>query len=178
LAEKKADIMLHPIRMRIIQELVKSPNQTVQQLIDHLGDVPQATMYRHLKMLSDAELIHVVETNKVRGTVEKVYAVLVENLAITDKELEETAPEEHLRYFMTYQANLAKEFERYVMSKQPASYKEDGLGYWQTTMHLSDEEFEEFAENLGQLIKKAVEKKPNKDRRARTLATISIPEVE
>jgi DNA-binding transcriptional ArsR family regulator len=177
-SRKKADIMLHPIRMRIIQELLKIPNQTVQHLIDHLEDVPQATMYRHLKLLLDAGLIHVVETNKVRGTVEKVYAVVTENLTISDEEIKETAPEEYLKYFMTYQANLLKEFERYVMSSEPQSYKENGLGFWQATLHLSDEELLEFGEKVGQLIQEAVDKKPNENRRARTVATILIPEAE
>ncbi|MBP3952569.1 helix-turn-helix domain-containing protein [Bacillus suaedae] len=174
--KKKADMMLHPIRMRIIQTLLTHQRLTVQQLIDELKDVPQATMYRHLKQLTEADLIEVVETNKIRGTIEKIYSVRKENIALSDEDINGTPPEEHLRFFMTYQANLLKEFENYVMNHQPEQYKEDGLGYWQTTFHLSGEEMQEFGEALSTVFQKFSKLEPSPERHARTIASIFIPQ--
>lgn len=64
----------------------------------------------------------VVETNKIRGTIEKVYSIRKGNIAFYDDDIKGLPPEEHLRFFMTYQANLLKEFEKYVMNHQPEQY--------------------------------------------------------
>ncbi|WP_088103317.1 helix-turn-helix domain-containing protein [Halalkalibacter urbisdiaboli] len=175
MTKKKADVLLHPVRMRIVQALLSHERLTVQQLVEKLADVPQATMYRHLTILREAKAVEVVETHKVRGTTEKVYAVSKEQLKIPDKEVEETAPDEHLKYFMMYQANLLKEFEKYVLNHSPLQYKKDGLGYWQTTLHLSDAEFKEFLDELRALFEKVSENKPTGDRKERIMATTFIP---
>ena len=44
------DLLLHPVRLRIVQALVGSP-MTPLHLKEQLGDVPQATLYRHLSQL-------------------------------------------------------------------------------------------------------------------------------
>jgi DNA-binding transcriptional ArsR family regulator len=173
---KKADMMLHPVRMRIIQALLSYDKMTVQQLLEKLNDIPQATMYRHLKQLHDAELIEVIETNKIRGTIEKTYAVKKDNISLTEVDLEDTTAEDHLRYFMTYQANLLKEFEHYVMAHKPDQFKEDGLGYWQMILQLTEEEMNEFGKELSDVVQKYAKKKPSMERSPRTFATIFIPQ--
>ncbi|WP_100406206.1 helix-turn-helix domain-containing protein [Bacillus solitudinis] len=177
MGHKKADVILHPVRMRIIQALMSYQKLTVQQLVEKLEDVPQATMYRHLRILTDAQAIKIVESNKVRGTIEKVYAVSREQVIITEKDITEMSSEDHLRYFMMYQANLLKEFEKYVIKHNSENFKQDGLGYWQSTLHLSDKEFAAFSEELKALLEKAAEKKPTPERKERTMATIFIPGV-
>ena len=47
---KKTDIILHPVRMRILQNLA-TRNLTPLQLAEELVNVPQATLYRHLNKL-------------------------------------------------------------------------------------------------------------------------------
>ncbi|MDZ7834458.1 MAG: helix-turn-helix domain-containing protein [Alkalibacterium sp.] len=73
--KKKMDLVMHPIRMRIIQTLVINKNLSTQQISDYLPDVPQATLYRHINKLVEADFIKPVLENKVRGTVEKIYAL-------------------------------------------------------------------------------------------------------
>ncbi len=149
---------------------------TVVQLLEKLEDIPQATMYRHLKQLNDANLIEVIETNKVRGTIEKNYAVKKENVKLSESDIEHTSVEEHLRYFMTYQANLLKEFEQYANKPQPVQYKEDGLGYWQATLHLTNDEMNQFGKELSEVVQKWTEVKASEKRQARTFATMFIPQ--
>ena len=73
--QSKMKLILHPVRMKIIQSLLNGKNMTVQQLSQRAKDVPQATLYRHLNKLLEADLIQVVQENQIRGTVEKVYAL-------------------------------------------------------------------------------------------------------
>ncbi|TWI56020.1 helix-turn-helix domain-containing protein [Halalkalibacter nanhaiisediminis] len=173
---KKADVMLHPVRMRLIQTLLSYNAMTVQQLLEKLDDIPQATMYRHLKHLVDADLIEVINTKKIRGAIEKTYAIKKENLTISEEEVADTPVEEHLRYFMTYQANLLKEFENYVLKHSAKDFAKDGLGFSQTTLHLTADEMAQFGRELGEVIQRFAQNEPKPERQARTLATIFIPQ--
>ena len=67
---KKADLIIHPVRLRIMQALTNQ-TLTTQEITDELGDVPKSSVYRHLKMLLDGGLIAVAETNLVKGIGEK-----------------------------------------------------------------------------------------------------------
>ena len=52
-----ARLLLHPVRQRIVQQLILNGALTVGQLADALTDVPRATLYRQVRMLLDAQLI-------------------------------------------------------------------------------------------------------------------------
>lgn len=71
----KIKLILHPVRMKIIQSLINGKKFTVNQIAERVKDVPQATLYRQLNTLLEADLIEVVQENQVRGTIEKVYAL-------------------------------------------------------------------------------------------------------
>ncbi|ARK28716.1 helix-turn-helix domain-containing protein [Halalkalibacter krulwichiae] len=176
MSSNKADLMLHPVRMRIIQALMTYEEMNVQQLLEKLPDIPQATMYRHLKQLLDNELIEVTATNKVRGTIEKTYAVRKDKITLSESDLQNTSTEEHIRYFMAYQANLLNEFERYVTKHTPDKYKSDGMGYWQTTVNLTEQEMTQLGKELSEVIQKYARNKPTAERNPRTFATVFIPQ--
>ncbi len=50
----RADLILHPLRLRIIETLVNSEPLTPQEMRMRLPGVAQATLYRHLKILTDS----------------------------------------------------------------------------------------------------------------------------
>ena len=66
-------IIMNPTRMRIIQQLSLTPEATTAELGRRLSDVPVATLYRHMKILEEAGFLEVIQENRVRGAVEKVY---------------------------------------------------------------------------------------------------------
>ena len=74
-----AKIVMNPVRMRIAQYLLLHEHGTTVQIGEELSDVPKASLYRHMRILEDAGLIQVVQENKKRGTVEKVYKLNQEN---------------------------------------------------------------------------------------------------
>lgn len=61
---KKADLLLHPVRMRIVQQLIAGDPQAILQLAQRLGDVPQATLYRHMKLLLEADWLPSCKSTK------------------------------------------------------------------------------------------------------------------
>ncbi len=58
------DIIMNPIRMRIIQTLVTKKELSTQEISEYLPDVPQATLYRHLHTLVHAHIIKTVHELK------------------------------------------------------------------------------------------------------------------
>lgn len=49
-----ADLLLHPVRMRILQTLFDADPMTTTQLRDRIPDVAPATMYRQIAVLARA----------------------------------------------------------------------------------------------------------------------------
>ncbi|WHY75555.1 helix-turn-helix domain-containing protein [Neobacillus sp. WH10] len=172
--ENTIDVILHPVRMRIIQALINQ-QITAYQLKEILPDIPQASLYRHIKKLVEAEVIHIVNEIPNRGTVEKVYSIHDPNKAVIGpEELNKLSKDEHLGLFIKFMANLMGEYERYL-NQEKIDLAGDGVSFRQTTLYLNDEEFAEFIKEMAAVYTKVTLNKPQKGRRRRTLATIIIP---
>lgn len=169
-----ADLLLHPVRMRIVQALVGGRRASAAELGAHLTDVPQATLYRHVQTLAEAGVVAVVEERPARGTAERVYA-LVEGMAeISPSELATATPEDHLRFFTLFVASLLGDFGRYLQQPAP-DYVADGVGYRQVPLELTDQEFAELAGRLNAAIAPVLANQPGQGRRRRMLTTIVMP---
>jgi DNA-binding transcriptional ArsR family regulator len=171
--KKKADLMLHPVRMRIVQALVEE-NMTAYGLIHKLKDVPQATMYRQLQTLLKEELIQVIEEKMVKGSVEKVYGAVKSAVNISREEFQAYSNEEHLRFFMTYHTHLLTEVQNYLSNEN----KTKDFGYGFTPFHLTEEEKKDFFARYKALMEEFSSKEPHEGRTKLTLATIFIPTTE
>ena len=65
------DILLNPVRQRIIQALMIRKEATSAQILEQLKDVSRASLYRHIKVLLDAGIIQEVKEETRRGAEEK-----------------------------------------------------------------------------------------------------------
>src|SRR5438477_12246920 len=113
MAPSRADLILHPVRMRLIVTLARR-QLTARQLSELLPDVPQATLYHHLGILTRAGLLRVVSERRVRGTIEKLYALADDSAILGQAELANASREDHLRYFTVFVASLLGDFARYL----------------------------------------------------------------
>ena len=86
--QHKADIILHPVRLRILVAL-GGTKLTAQQLVRLLPDVPQTTLYRQLNLLTRHGVLEVAEERRVRGTVERVYRPAPGTTTLTPGDLAE-----------------------------------------------------------------------------------------
>ncbi|CAH2714217.1 hypothetical protein BACCIP111895_01378 [Neobacillus rhizosphaerae] len=173
--ETTVEVILHPVRMRIIQYLINQ-QLTAQQLKELLADIPQASLYRHIKKLVEAEVIHIVDEIPNRGTIEKVYSIHNPNKdLIGPEEINKLSKDEHMGLFIKFMANLMGEYDRYL-NQEIIDLRRDGVSFRQASLYLSDEEFAEFIKDLTAVYTKVTLNKPQRDRRRRTLATIIIPE--
>jgi DNA-binding transcriptional ArsR family regulator len=180
MSSRKADIILHPARMRILVA-ISGRQMTAQQLAKSLPDIPQTTLYRHVNYLVEERILRVVEERRVRGTVERLYELESGASRMTPEELAEVAPEDHLRYFSIFVTSLLADFGRYVLGQGPA-YKVDveanGVLYTRATIFMSDEERREFQEAAQALLMPLFTRQPGAGRRAYLFAISFFPTME
>ena len=168
------DLLLHPIRLRIVQALVGRPMKPLE-LLDQLGDVPQASLYRHIKQLDEGGVLRVVDERPVRGGVERTYAVVEDAVQLGAADLEGTTPDDHLRYFSTFLGALMADFAAYLEGTD-GDMVADRVGYRQVPLWLTDEEFDELSAEMGEAVRRRLDNPPSASRRRRLLTTIVMPD--
>lgn len=173
---KKADILLHPIRIRIIHQLLQGKALTISQLADELGNVPQATLYRHMNLLLKTNHIEVIDKKKVKGTEERVFSVKKDNLLVSTSEIEKHSQEDHIRHFSVFHGNLLQQVTSYLMNTPPNQYEKDGFAYWYAPIHLTDEEYQKLIESINHCMEEFIKNEPTPERTTRTFAGMFIPQ--
>ena len=107
-----ADVVMHPVRLRIIQQLGNDRRVTTSDLRSALPDIAQATLYRHVAAPVDAGVVAVVEERRVRGAVERTFALGDRMAHVDHDELREMGDRELQQSFLTFLAHLAEDFDR------------------------------------------------------------------
>jgi DNA-binding transcriptional ArsR family regulator len=162
--------------MRILMALA-GHEMTAGQLGEVLPDVPQATLYRHIKRLVNNDILVVVRENPIRGTVEKVYTLDASHANLSPDELAELDSDGHMRIFVSFIASLLDDYARYLAVSQPIDLVSDGVGFRKVILNLSHSELIEMSQALNQALKPYLEKAPSQERQARLFSTILIPDV-
>ncbi len=172
----RADLILHPIRMRVIIALTDR-TLTPKQLAAELQDVAPATLYHHLNLLTEAGITRVVEERLVRGTLrEKVYTLSDASTILSPDQLAGASKDELLQYFLVFVSKLIGDHARYLDLKESGYYAD--AGYHQHPVYLSDQEFVQFLQEFNAALLPWLKKEPAPGRRRRLLTTILIPELE
>ena len=70
-----ADLLLHPVRLRIVQAFLGDRALTTSGLRTELSDVPAASLYRHVARLVAGGVLAVVTERRVRGALERTYVL-------------------------------------------------------------------------------------------------------
>ncbi|HYF63862.1 MAG TPA: helix-turn-helix domain-containing protein [Herpetosiphonaceae bacterium] len=170
----KAELILHPQRMRIIVLLAERPH-TAQELGRALPDVAQATLYRHLGALAKGGLIAVVEERQAHSNIEKVYGLAEGGAKLTAADVAGASADDHLRYFTIFVGGLLQRFAGYLDGREQVDLAADGVSYNTGTLYLSDEELRDVQNGLRALIGPLIANQPRPDRRRRQFATVLMP---
>lgn len=170
------DLLLHPVRLRIVQALV-GQQLTALQLVQRLGDVPQATVYRHVRALADGGVLEVAEEVAVQGGVERRWTVAGGSAVVGAEALRGTPDEVHQRRFTTFLGTLLGAFTRAVEAA-PGDPVDEALGYRVTPLWLDDEELEALVARLREVVGEAFANGPAPGRRRRLLATVLLPDAD
>jgi DNA-binding transcriptional ArsR family regulator len=169
-----ADLLLHPLRLRIVQALVERP-LTATQMRAVLGDVAPATLYRQITQLETGGLIEIVDERRVRGGVERTYRVVDGAASLGADDLAGADTADHFRYFATFVGTLLTDYAGYLQRGSP-DLEVDRVGYRQVPLWLSDEEFDELAQELAEALQRRLANEPRPERRRRLISTIAMPD--
>lgn len=169
-----SDLLLHPVRLRIVQAFLGRGELTTAALRHHLSDVPPATLYRQITALLEADILEVVDERKVRGAVERTFVLRTANANLGPEEAAAMTPEEHRRGFVTFVAGLIGDFDRYLAAGD-VDLARDRVGYRQYAAHLTDEEMDVFIDDLRAVIQPRLEHQPSPERTRRLISHILMP---
>jgi DNA-binding transcriptional ArsR family regulator len=172
-----ANLLLHPVRLRIVRSFLGDRALTAADLAEELGDVPPASLYRHIALLVKGGVLQVAAERRVRGAVERTYVLRTIAAQIQPGELAAMSPEQHLAAFMAYVAGMLADAERYLTTGTPDLVR-DGAGYRMWAMWLTDAEFADFIRDLGTVMLPRMANAPAKGRRRRTVYNVFVPTPE
>lgn len=174
MATGRSDILLHPVRLRIVLASV-GDDVTTADIARRLPDVPQATLYRSIAKLADAGILDVVSERKARGATERTYRVNAAQVSVGVAEASEMSAEEHLEAFVTFAGVLIETYGRYLKTRgsNPAR---DGVSFRQARLWLTDSELDELVTDMTLLLARYLDHTETPKRTPRLLSTILMPE--
>jgi hypothetical protein len=172
-----ADLLLHPVRLRVVKAFLGDRALTTAQLVTELADVPPGSLYRHVGLLANAGVLHVVAERRVRGAVERTYVLRLAAAQIQPGEAAAMTLGQHADAFIAYVAGLLGDFDRYLTS-HPTDPVRDGADYRVAAMWLTDAELLEFRNDFARIALPRLANAPTKDRRRRLLYTVVLPAPE
>jgi len=169
-----ADLLLHPVRLRIVKAFLGDRALTTAQLAAELDDVPAASLYRHIGLLTKAGVLQIVAERRVRGAVERTYTLRIFAAQIQPDEARVMTLDEHAQAFMAYVAGLLSDFDRYLAS-EPQDPVKDGAYYRVGALWLTDAELASLLSDLREVFQPRLANPPAKGRRRRLMYTVLLP---
>lgn len=179
MGSSKADLIIHPVRFRILQTLA-TETLTTQTIAERLPDVPKSSIYRHLRALLDGQMIAVAETRPVKGILEKAYR-LAQRPYLGPDDLIGVSADDHMRHFTTYVMTLLQGFSDYLTAAEPTiDFVADRVGYTEAVFYATDAEMDALQSDLNAAFLK-VARNESEDgrengRKKRKIAIVSHPE--
>lgn len=161
-----AKLILNPARLRIMQYIRLHGSVRTSDIVEYLKDIPRATVYHHVKILEDNKIIEVVQENRVRGTLEKVYS-MCENDTPMEKETS-------VALSTAFHMGLMQEMNEYLSSNNP-DCKRDQVWFTTGLLFITDDEYRNLVQDIGNLLKPYIGRNPDSGRPLRKLSIISAP---
>jgi hypothetical protein len=170
-----AELLLHPVRQRIVKAFLGDRALTTSQLAAEIDDVPAGSLYRHVALLTRAGVLQVVAEKRIRGAVERTYTLRLLAAHVQPGEVAAMTPDDHAQAFMAFIAGLLADFDRYLAAGKPDPAR-DGADYRVGAVWLTNAEFTDFLRDLSAVFQPRLANAPGKGRRRRMLYTVLLPE--
>ncbi len=177
---KKVELILHPVRFRILQT-IDGGALTTQQIADEMIDVPKSSIYRQLKLLLDGEMIEIAETKIVNGIQEKTYR-LAQKPYLSAGDMALLSGEEHIHFFTIYIMNVLREFADYVQRSEAETGNidmlSDRVGYTEAVVYATKAELDVLQSELNAAVMKLAGNESGNGRSRHKFAIITHPAKE
>jgi hypothetical protein len=169
-----ADLLLHPVRLRILQVFLGDRALTTAQLSAELSDVPAASLYRHVARLVAGGALQVVAERRVRGAVERTYVLRQAASRVRLDEIASMGTDELRAMFMAFVAGLLGDVDRYLARGKPDLLR-DGVAFGLEGMWLTAAELSELVRELNIVLADRRANQPAEGRQRRLLASVWLP---
>lgn len=169
------DLLLHPVRLRIVQSMLGRPSITTRQLADALPDVAPATLYRHVGALVDGGVVRVAAEQQVRGAVERTLTLDPAQVSVDPDDAENAHPDALRAGFLAFLASLAGAFDTYIDGPR-GTLTDDLAGFRQVAITATDDEWRAAIGAINAAIAPLVTRTEHPETaRRRLFATVSMP---
>jgi len=115
MARKAGDLIIHPVRIRILSALHQE-TLTTAEIHARFPDVSLRTLYRHLEELVVGGALEVAETRRVRGAVEQRFRLARPPL-LSAEDRQRAVPQDWQRFFTLITSLLNAEFATFVHTR-------------------------------------------------------------
>lgn len=172
----KVEVLMHPVRMKICLALMrhKETGLTPLEMVKVIKDVPQATLYRHIQIMSEANVIQVIKEKKVKSVSEKYYALNETEAKFNENQWKEISTKKKLDYISYYQFLLLSKYQSYLETLEEQKGTKDGATFSIVEMKLDDEEFTHFQDELNELMTKYYNVGNNREEKGTSTRTVGI----
>src|SRR4029434_348676 len=92
---------------------------TTKQIAQELPEIPQASLYRHMGLLVENELLEVVDERVVNGATERTYDIPTGGIRLTPEDMRGVSREEHVRLFTVYLSTLIESLAESLKGRNP-----------------------------------------------------------
>ncbi|GAA3453006.1 helix-turn-helix domain-containing protein [Dactylosporangium matsuzakiense] len=168
------ELLLHPVRLRIVHALSGGRTLTTQQLCERIADASKATVYRHVAVLAEAGILETTQEQQVRGFVERHYRLQPARAAVSAERAAAATVDDHRRAFAASMAALLAEYQAYLDDPR-ADPARDQVGYRQHAVWLTEHEREQLIAGMRAAIVPHLANEPAEGRSQHLLSPILFP---
>jgi DNA-binding transcriptional ArsR family regulator len=172
--DKNVELLLHPVRLRIVRAMRVASELTTNELCGRLSDVPKATIYRHVERLLKGGVLKVQSEHKVRGVVERVYRLDAAATAIGPQIAQAMTALDHRIGFAATIGALIGDFNAYLDGDAARPF-EDGVSYRQYIVWLSEDERRRMIDEFVRLVGTLASNEPGRGRAPYVLSPLFFP---
>ncbi len=175
---KALNLILHPVRLRIIQTLVRRERNT-QHIAEALPDVPVSSLYRHIRLLLESGYIEIASTRSVNGIEERTYRTSESKPPLlSDEDFKGLSKDELQQAFSMLVGMVLTSFQEYLDGTPLPDWKRDRLSCAEFTFFASPDEYQTIWSGIWNTLLDA-EKVPAGSRRTRRkIAIAAYPGVQ
>ena len=170
----RARLLLHPVRMRVAIAL-SARELTTRQLSCLVPDVPQASLYRAIAQLHEAEIIEVSKEERRGGAMERTYRMAPHGAKVTPDTFTSGTEGELLGAVQLFADVIVSTAARHLAVAQD-TWRDDHYGMVHESLWLTPDEREQLSRDLEATYAKYQDREPPAQARLWALMVAAIPD--
>ena len=169
--EKLLKVLTDPVSNRILQMIRVRKKMTISDILSENTNLPRATVYRKVEKMLDVGAIEIVDSHKVRGQTENVYAI--KEMYIANPETDEDS----MKIVTISIMQILDQYTRYFQGGN-ADVNRDKLFIYNYAIPLNDGDFSAMMNDIFKVVNKYSKRKVTDDAKLRNLYLLSAPKGE